>query len=666
MIDNRAKKGLKVFYSYSHKDEDLRRELEKHLTLLQRQGVIRSWHDRKISPGLDWKGAIDANLASADIVLLLVSADFMASDYCFDVEMRWALERQQEGEMTVIPILCRPVEWIGAPFSHLQTLPQDARAITLWPNMDEAFTDVTRGIRQAILDHIANQEVILSPPSDGIPALGHAAQNQTALPRTLPLTGHVDVVAIETILLSLADRWSASIIKLDLEGPLPYFELDLHNLCLRGTDKPIPALALWREDLDFARALNELARKALTSFSLVLCLTWKTHEAVTKDSGARGAWCILSPANLNQLIATADPVRLLLKIIVGQVGRRRISPYSVVHPARGSMFFGRSAEIEQLTEDRDTSYAIVGPSLVGKSSLMQQYVWLTRRNRLPDPWRLFYINMFGCIDPRESLRFIAMHIEPSSRSYRVKENDFLPFLRYQNRLHGPLELLLDEVDTVCSSPAFEFLGHAAKEGLVRLILGGRGELIRFATDPKSRFSLRIQILRPTTLGLDAARDALVRPMRDLGIAYQDGACVDHICRMTGGLPFLLQYYGQALVAKIETTGGTETVSRDIIGDFENQFDTIHFMMRPISEIDNPELKSLALTLLKSHKSSFTAAEISDLILRDGERAGASYIFDSCNALCLHGVLVYEGGSFKVANLALRDLALRSGYLDLLI
>ena len=141
---------ISLFYSYSHEDESLRDELAKHLSLLKRQGVIAEWHDRRIGAGDEWKGAIDKNLDEAHIILLLVSASFLASDYCWDVETKRALERHDKGEAKVIPVILRPVDWKGAPFGKLQALPKDGKAITSWQNRDEAFTDVAVGIRTAI------------------------------------------------------------------------------------------------------------------------------------------------------------------------------------------------------------------------------------------------------------------------------------------------------------------------------------------------------------------------------------------------------------------------------------------------------------------------------------------------------------------------------------
>ena len=143
---------IEVFYAYSHEDEDLRRQLENHLTILRRQGVITDWHDRKISAGTEWEGEIHEHLNTARIILLLVSSDFLASDYCYDVEMSRAMERHRAGEARVIPIILRYVDWEGTPFAGLQALPRNVMPVTQWKDQDEAFTNIARGIKKAVED----------------------------------------------------------------------------------------------------------------------------------------------------------------------------------------------------------------------------------------------------------------------------------------------------------------------------------------------------------------------------------------------------------------------------------------------------------------------------------------------------------------------------------
>ena len=139
-----------LFFSYAHEDEGLRDRLEVHLAALKREGAISTWHDRRITAGDPLGQRIDEHLQSADIILLLVSPDFLASDYCHDVEMQRALARHANGSARVIPVILRPCDWEHSPFSHLMAAPTDGKPITRWPDEDEAFLDVVRQIRSAL------------------------------------------------------------------------------------------------------------------------------------------------------------------------------------------------------------------------------------------------------------------------------------------------------------------------------------------------------------------------------------------------------------------------------------------------------------------------------------------------------------------------------------
>src|SRR5947209_5437397 len=112
-----ATPAIEVFYSYAHKDEYWRKRLGTHLSTLQRQGLIAEWYDRDISAGRAWATEIDAHLNQADIILLLISPDFIASDYCYSIEAKRAMERHHEGTARVIPIILHPSDLEGTPFA---------------------------------------------------------------------------------------------------------------------------------------------------------------------------------------------------------------------------------------------------------------------------------------------------------------------------------------------------------------------------------------------------------------------------------------------------------------------------------------------------------------------------------------------------------------------
>lgn len=147
---------IRVFLSYSHADEKYRNELTKHLKILQRQGIIETWHDRCLLPGDEWASGIDENLHSADIILLLVSVDFINSEYCFALEMSEALARHDRGEAVVIPVILRPCHWTGLPFGRLQAATREGKPVEKYPSFDDAFLEITKGI-EAVAKRLSAQ-----------------------------------------------------------------------------------------------------------------------------------------------------------------------------------------------------------------------------------------------------------------------------------------------------------------------------------------------------------------------------------------------------------------------------------------------------------------------------------------------------------------------------
>ena len=139
---------MKVFLSYSHKDEGYKEALETHLALLKRQGLVTTWNDRRITPGQDWSNQISDNLETSDIVLILVSADFIASDYCYSIEMQRAYELHTQERLTLIPVVLRFCDWHSAPFGSIQGLPKDARPVDSFSKHDEAYLQVAMVLRE--------------------------------------------------------------------------------------------------------------------------------------------------------------------------------------------------------------------------------------------------------------------------------------------------------------------------------------------------------------------------------------------------------------------------------------------------------------------------------------------------------------------------------------
>ena len=147
----KSKNTVTVFISYSHQDMEFRENLESHLSLLKRDGVISVWHDHMIQPGDDWEMEISEHLLYADVILMLISPHFVQSDYCWEKEMSVALKRHDEGNAIVIPIIVRPLaDWESSPLGTLQALPSGAKPVSKWRPQDDAYVSIAKGIKRVL------------------------------------------------------------------------------------------------------------------------------------------------------------------------------------------------------------------------------------------------------------------------------------------------------------------------------------------------------------------------------------------------------------------------------------------------------------------------------------------------------------------------------------
>ncbi|SRR6266567_2164118 len=163
------KKGLTLYYCYASEDKMLRDELDKHLMALKIQGRITTWHQGEVQAGSEWKREISVRLKQSDVILLLVSPDFLASEEIYRGEMAQALIRHEQHQALVIPILLRPADREGTPLNRLQALPANGKPVTQWNNRDEVFFEIAQGIRNAInalLEETKTNKQLEDPPAD--------------------------------------------------------------------------------------------------------------------------------------------------------------------------------------------------------------------------------------------------------------------------------------------------------------------------------------------------------------------------------------------------------------------------------------------------------------------------------------------------------------------
>ena len=143
--------GIEVFFLFADVDEDkkLVNKLERHLATMQRQSLITTWNKGKMAPGGDEKSEMSIHMNRAKVILLMVSADFMALHYLDGTEVEQAMEKRKTGTV-VIPVLLRPTDYKGAPFEGITPLPRNRKPVTEWSSTDSAFYEVSLGIRQVV------------------------------------------------------------------------------------------------------------------------------------------------------------------------------------------------------------------------------------------------------------------------------------------------------------------------------------------------------------------------------------------------------------------------------------------------------------------------------------------------------------------------------------
>lgn len=372
-----------LFYSYAHEDEALRDELAGHLKIMERRGVIRPWHDRSIVSGQQWDTAINEHLLKADLVLLLVSKDFINSDYIWGHELDVAMKRQERGEASVIPVMLRAVDIAGAPFADLQGLPTDLKPVTSWTNRDEAWTDVAKGIRRTVELIQAKWSRIPPSPSPAPPAApaevramapesamesegseestqpGRTAPHREKPMAASPLTAKVEEVR-DPLLDRVVQEFSECVTKAANARGVPRIDEEQTNRYARVLiDAPDQQRILWVDDRP---AQNRCETAALAKLQIEVVAVTSTTDALAKlDSDPEPFDLILSDWQRPEpdLGETSAGIHLLRQV-------------RKTHPAVPVVFYHgsfdereRAARREQALREGAVGEAVMPDELVG-------------------------------------------------------------------------------------------------------------------------------------------------------------------------------------------------------------------------------------------------------------------------------------------------------------
>ncbi len=461
-------------------------------------------------------------------------------------------------------------------------------------------------------------------------------------------------------------RWGAALhVKVEVKRAgdnMLSFVSHFDHICMRAMHEVPCWLVGGNADLD--GELDEFWQKdkAPDQVAFILALSGRAYEQV-KEKLPDGRCVRLSADEVKRLLKSGDPVQRLKESMWRQVQPRALIPYNINLPAEGGMFFGRGSEVSRLMEETLTSFAIAGPGRIGKTSLLRRYKARALWAHTQQSKTRFFISLYNQT-PDSTARYLAMNIDASRRSDRITSDGLINFLRYQkSRLGAPLELLLDEVDDVCQSEAFQNLAEAAKNGLCRLLMCGRGDLLRAMLSPKSPLKGRVELIRVEPLDEEEARGLILKPLNDLGLKIeQPGQLADQVLSLTGRLPHFIQHLCKGL-AESAIDAHSDVITLDHLQKIKGDFLTAQFFIKSIVDLKDPKTRLVGLCLIAGSERSFTIQSVQEVARREGLKLDFNITLEICNDLVINHVLAWDSGAYTLASEGLPFFAQQIGYLD---
>lgn len=475
--------------------------------------------------------------------------------------------------------------------------------------------------------------------------------------------GHIDVLRY------LTNHWqkkvAVSVEILEVRDNVMHFIADMGNIRLNGTDEA-HCLVFAGADANTASSLAELWEKTNGPSRLifVFALSRESYQLALHQIPKERA-VILAPDSLSVILEGPSPLEDLKRRIREQIPLRRLIPFNIKNAVSGHMFSGRSRLLTRLREEDDVSFAIAGPSRIGKSSLLSHHHRLLKLTRDPRMHSTFRIDCFSCQDrtPDGVARFIALKIDSSSASSNMTSNRLPNFFRFwRSHFNRPIELLLDEVDEIFHPNILQSLGQAAKDRLCRLVFAGKGVLLRAMLDRESPLSCRLDLLRLEPLRPEEATKLLIEPLQDLGIELpEQQEMLAEIHKMSGDFPHLIQYFGSKLV-DVLLTEGSRSLDLQHFRQVRDSIEATSYFMSPFRELKDPKTRVVAFAMLCGKGERMQVPGIRDLAREMGAILDLQQTWDICLDLTINNILALDNGAFRVANQGLSYYVRQTGFL----
>jgi hypothetical protein len=469
---------------------------------------------------------------------------------------------------------------------------------------------------------------------------------------------------VEELIRRLRQKLSSSFETKCVDDDCLRLEVDLRSIHLRGMNEAPCLVMSGGGNIKVAREfLRQSSQPRLVPFVLTLS---ESALEMAKEIFPRGRFLLLSPGEVKELMRADNAHVYFTSRLREQIPTNRLVPYNILLPADDVTFFGRRSELDRLCNDEMTSYAIAGPGRVGKTSLVKRYESEMKRRRDPRMHCREYLSFLECNDKGSDgvARFVGMKVMASSRSDSMDTDKLLSSLKHHFRgIGGPMDLLMDEVDLVCQTEAFSILGEAARMGLCRIILCGRGVLLRTMLDDKAPLANRLSLIRLGPLEQSAATELIVKPLTDLGFVFQDQeAFVEKTLRLTGCLPHLVQFYGKQL-SEMVTAGGGNEIRMAHLDEFMSDFINVQFLIQPLNDLADPDTRLAGLLLVKEDAKNYPVKKVQDLMARFKVKLSIRRAMEVCNELVINNVLTWQNNLYRVANEGLGHYARTTEYLD---
>ncbi|MCX6854602.1 MAG: ATP-binding protein [Verrucomicrobia bacterium] len=360
-------------------------------------------------------------------------------------------------------------------------------------------------------------------------------------------------------------------------------------------------------------------------------------------------FCLVwAPDDIQSLLNASNPMSFLKQLIMKRFGLGMLHPFDHHHPISDCSFLGRRDVLQRIRANPRTNFALVGPSKIGKTSLVQRYLrpsHLNRSLRL----RQFYVDLYTLPPTDHALaRAVRMAVDASASAYYDEPENLANFLEKARLRFGTLELIMDEADKHCHLDTMRRLIHLAQRDVCRLILVGRWRLMKEAVHTRDDNFSRLEPLVLEPLAMEEAISLLERPLTDLGLKL---GTVRHELRTVinrlGRVPGHIQEFGCMLIEEI--TGNAAELTSDHIRRALSRVITSSRLVGLLDDLSSSSARAAALIMAMYAPAG---GETDPLWLREefskfGILMRARDCMEVCDELVIHHLLGYQNGVYRI-------------------